>query len=230
MVAVAEFAPERVVVENNNLASVLAAANAVKSGTTEKWQAEQQAAIKEAGSGGTPVSCQMAMAAVGTVMSGGILPEAMVISGVISAGAVGGVDYVMNGSVDPKNVIAAYWSGALTRYTGFESTVLINTGSSAIVSYLDGKNPFLYGTIGGLGGAICYGVGNKLIEQILGEVVNPMWKSLQWEDIGYGISQPYRLSPVPGIVGPAGGGVAGEVFNVVVDPSTPANNKNGAAK
>ncbi|AYY06309.1 hypothetical protein EGY04_15435 [Enterobacter roggenkampii] len=60
MVAVAEFAPERVVVENNNLASVLAAANAVKPGTKEKWQAEQQAAIKEAGSGGTPVSCQMA--------------------------------------------------------------------------------------------------------------------------------------------------------------------------
>ncbi|HFV9223133.1 TPA: hemagglutinin repeat-containing protein [Enterobacter roggenkampii] len=216
--------------ENNNLASVLAAANAVKPGTTEKWQAEQQAAIKEACSGGTPVSCQMAMAAVGTVMSGGILPEAMVISGVISAGAVGGVDYVMNGSVDPKNVIAAYWSGALTRYTGFESTVLINAGSSAIVSYMDGKNPFLYGTIGGLGGAIGYGVGNKLIEPILGDVVNPMWKSLQWEDIGYGISQPYRLSPVPGIVGAAGGGVAGEVFNVVVDPSTPANNKNGAAK
>lgn len=216
--------------ENNNLASVLAAANAVKPGTTEKWQAEQQAAIKEACSGGTPVSCQMAMAAVGTVMSGGILPEAMVISGVISAGAVGGVDYVMNGSVDPKNVIAAYWSGALTRYTGFESTVLINAGSSAIVSYLDGKNPFLYGTIGGLGGAIGYGVGNKLIEPILGDVVNPMWKSLQWEDIGYGISQPYRLSPVPGIVGAAGGGVAGEVFNVVIDPSTPANNKNGAAK
>ncbi|HEM8077821.1 TPA: contact-dependent inhibition toxin CdiA [Enterobacter roggenkampii] len=216
--------------ENNNLASVLAAANAVKPGTTEKWQAEQQTAIKEACSGGTPVSCQMAMAAVGTVMSGGILPEAMVISGVISAGAVGGVDYVMNGSVDPKNVIAAYWSGALTRYTGFESTVLINAGSSAIVSYLDGKNPFLYGTIGGLGGAIGYGVGNKLIEPILGDVVNPMWKSLQWEDIGYGISQPYRLSPVPGIVGAAGGGVAGEVFNVVVDPSTPANNKNGAAK
>jgi len=35
---------------------------------------------------------------------------------------------------------------------------------------------------------------------------------------------------VPGIVGAAGGGVAGEVFSVVVDPSTPANNKNGAAK
>lgn len=146
------------------------------------------------------------------------------------AGAVGGVDLVMNGSVDPKNIIAAYWSGTLTRYTGFESTVLINAGSSAIVSYMDGKNPFLYGTIGGLGGAIGYGVGNKIIEPMLGEAINPTWKALQWDDIGMGVSQPYRLSPVPGIVGTSGGGIAGEIFNVTVDPSTPENNKNGAAK
>nr|WP_304502715.1 VENN motif pre-toxin domain-containing protein [Citrobacter sp. EC_71] len=179
-------------VENNSLGSVLAAANANKPGTTENYASGTQAAIKEACSGNTPVSCQMAVAALGTVMSGGVLPEAMVISGVISAGAVGGVDYVMNGSVDPKNVIAAYWSGALTRYTGFESTVLINAGSSAIVSYLDGKNPFLYGTIGGLGGAIGYGIGNKFIEPMLGDVVNPTWKALRWDDIGIGVSQPSK--------------------------------------
>ncbi|ALR75096.1 hypothetical protein [[Enterobacter] lignolyticus] len=172
----------------------------------------------------------MAVAAMGTVMSGGVLPEAMVISGAIGAGAVGGVDYAMNGSVDLKNIIAAYWTGVLTRYTGFKSTVLINAGSSAITSSIDGKNPFLYGTIGGLVGAIGYGIGNKFIEPMLGEAVNPTWKALQWDDIGIGVSQPYRLSPVPGIVGAAGGGVAGEVFNVVVDPSSPANNKNGAAK
>ena len=126
---------------------------------------------------------------------------------------------MMNGSVDPKNVIAAYWSGALTRYTGFESTVLINAGSSAIVSYLDGKNPFLYGTIGGLGGAIGYGIGNKFIEPMLGDVVNPTWKALRWDDIGIGVSQPSRLSPIPGIAGTFSGGVAGEVFNVLVDPN-----------
>lgn len=206
-------------VENNSLGSVLAAANANKPGTTENYASGTQAAIKEACSGNTPVSCQMAVAALGTVMSGGVLPEAMVISGVISAGAVGGVDYVMNGSVDPKNVIAAYWSGALTRYTGFESTVLINAGSSAIVSYLDGKNPFLYGTIGGLGGAIGYGIGNKFIEPMLGDVVNPTWKALRWDDIGIGVSQPSRLSPIPGIAGTFSGGVAGEVFNVLVDPN-----------
>ncbi|EMA5188191.1 filamentous hemagglutinin, partial [Salmonella enterica] len=118
---------------------MLAAANAVKPGTTEKWQKEQQAAIKEACSGNTPVSCQMAVAAMGTVMSPWVLPEAMVVTGTVSAGAVGGVDLWMNGSIDPKNIIAAYWSGALTRYTGFKSTVLINAGSGAITSYIDGK-------------------------------------------------------------------------------------------
>ncbi|WP_249538306.1 VENN motif pre-toxin domain-containing protein, partial [Escherichia coli] len=43
------------VVENNSLAHVLAAAEANKAGTAEKWQEEQQAAIREACSGGTPV-------------------------------------------------------------------------------------------------------------------------------------------------------------------------------
>jgi len=101
--------------ENNGLASVLAAAEANKPGTIDKWKEEQQAAIKEACSGHTPMSCQMAVAAMGTVMSGGVLPEAMVISGAISAGAVSAVDLWGTGSVDPKNVMAAYWGG------GFDS-------------------------------------------------------------------------------------------------------------
>ncbi|WP_310606959.1 adhesin [Buttiauxella brennerae] len=159
------------------------------------------------------------MAGVGTVLSGGILPEAMVISGAITAGAVGAIDYGLTGTVDPKNVIGAYWAGALTRYTGFKSTVLINAGNGAIVSSLDGKNPFLYGTIGGLGGAIGYGIGNKLIEPMLGDIISPTWKTLRWDDIGMGISQPSRLNPIPGISGTFSGGTSGEGFNVLVDPS-----------
>ncbi|EAQ4583924.1 hypothetical protein OQB14_004478 [Salmonella enterica] len=69
---------------------MLAAVNAVKPGTTEKWQKEQQAAIKEACCGTPPVSCQMAVAAMGTVMSPWVLPEAMVAAGTVSAVAVGG--------------------------------------------------------------------------------------------------------------------------------------------
>ncbi|MBU9834728.1 hypothetical protein FS594_27240 (plasmid) [Rahnella aquatilis] len=174
----------RVVVENNNLASVLTAAETNKPGTAEKWQ-EQQAAIKEACSGGTPVSCEMAMVGVGTVLSAGILPEAI---------------------------------------------VLINAGNGAIVSSINGKNSFLYGTIGGLGGAVGYGIDNKVITPMLDDVINPTWKTLHWDDIGMGISQPSKLSPVPEIAGTAGGGTAGEVFNVVTDPSSPVNNNNGAAK
>lgn len=48
------YRKNRIVVENNALGSVLAAVNAVKPGTTEKWQKEQQAAIKEACCGPPP--------------------------------------------------------------------------------------------------------------------------------------------------------------------------------
>lgn len=78
---------------------VLAVAEANKAGTVDKWQEEQQAAIKEACSGGTPVSCEKAVAMMGTVISGGVLPEAMVVSGVITSGAVSVVDWLMTGSL-----------------------------------------------------------------------------------------------------------------------------------
>ncbi|WP_244319972.1 VENN motif pre-toxin domain-containing protein [Enterobacter cancerogenus] len=215
----------KTVVENNSLANVLAAAEANKPGTVEKWKEEQQAAIKEACSGGTPVSCEMAVAMVGTVMSGGVLPEAMLISGAITSGVVSGVDWVMTGSVDPKNAIAAYWGGVLTTYTGLKSTVLINAANGAITSSIDGKNPFLYGTISGLGGAIGYGVGNKIIAPMADDFINPTWKNLRWDDIGLGISQPSTLNPLPGIIGTGTGGSSGEIFNVHVDPNGPLSNK-----
>ena len=212
-------------VENNNLASVLAAAEANKPGTAKKWQEQQQAAIREACSGGTPVSCEMAVAGVGTLLSGGILPEAMVIAGVVSAGAISGIDLAANGSVDPKNVIGAYWAGALTRYTGFKTTVLINAATGATTSAIDEKNPFLYGTISGMGSAIGYGIGNKFIAPVLDDAINPTWKTLQWNDIGMGISQPFRLNPIPGTAGTFSGGVAGEGFNVLVDPHNNMGNE-----
>jgi hypothetical protein len=211
--------------ENNNLAQVLAAAEANKKGTIEKWQADKQAEIEKACNSGTPVSCQMAVAAMGTIISPWILPEAVAISGAIGAGAVGAIDYGLTGSVDPKNVIGAYWTGALTRYAGFKSTVAINAAGGAITSYIDGKNPFLYGTISGVGGAIGYGIGNKIITPIADDIFNPTWKTLRWDDIGMGISRPSTLNPIPAITGTAGGGLAGETFNVLTDPNASLENE-----
>ncbi|WP_333896026.1 hemagglutinin repeat-containing protein [Mixta calida] len=212
-------------VENNALGSVLAAANKQKPGTTANYESGTQAAIKEACSGGTPVSCQLAVAAMGTIISPWILPEAVAISGAIGTGAVGAIDYGLTGSVDPKNVIGAYWTGALTRYTGFKSTVAINAAGGAITSYIDGKNPFLYGTISGVGGAIGYGIGNKIITPIADDIFNPTWKTLRWDDIGMGISRPSTLNPIPAITGTAGGGLAGETFNVLTDPNASLGNE-----
>ncbi|WP_158698835.1 hypothetical protein [Cronobacter dublinensis] len=65
----------------------------------------------------------------------------MATSGAIAAGAVSAIDYGLTGSVDPKNVISAYWTGVLTWYTGFKSTVVINAAGGAITNYIDGKNP-----------------------------------------------------------------------------------------
>ncbi|MCZ7840989.1 VENN motif pre-toxin domain-containing protein [Leclercia adecarboxylata] len=228
--AVAGAQSGKTVVENNSLAHVLAVAEANKPGTAQKWQEEQQAAIKKACSGDTPISCQMAVAAMGTMMSGGVLPEAMVISGGISSGVVSAVDYLITGTFDPQNAMAAYWGGALTRYTDFKSTVLINASIGGATSSIDGKNPFLYGTINGVGSAIGYGMGNKVIAPIMDDYFNPISKKILWDDIGMGISQPSRLNPVPGIAGTAGGGAAGEIFNVIVDPNKTENNKKDAIK
>jgi hypothetical protein len=136
----------------------------------------------------------------------------------------------MTGTVDPKNAMAAYWGGALTRYTGFKSTVLINAAIGGATSSIDGKNPFLYGTINGVGSAIGYGIGNKVIVPIMDDYFNPISKTIHWDDIGMGMSQPSKLNPVPGISGTAGGGAAGEVFNVIVDPNKPENDKKDTVK
>ncbi|WNN48567.1 adhesin [Siccibacter colletis] len=152
-------------------------------------------------------------------MSGFVLPSAMIASGLISAGAVGGIDLGMNGSIDPKNIISAYWVGALTRDTGFKSTVMINAAGGATTSYIDGKKPFLYGTISGLSGAIGYGIGNKFIAPVADDIINPTWKTLRWDAISMGISKTAVLNPLPGVMGTVGGGSAGEAFNILIDPA-----------
>lgn len=105
------------VVENNSLAHVLAAAEANKAGTAEKWQEEQQTAIREACSGGTPVSCETAVAAMGSAMVWPLLPGAAATTSLIGAGANAGIGLLINGKVNPNDVILGYWTGVFTAGT-----------------------------------------------------------------------------------------------------------------
>ncbi|MGQ8817307.1 VENN motif pre-toxin domain-containing protein [Serratia sp. NA_13] len=193
---------------------MLAAAEKNKPGTIEKWQAEQQAAIKEACSGGTPVSCQTMVVAVSSAMAWPLLPGAAATTSLIGAGANAGVGLLINGEVNPNDVILGYWTGAFTAGTGLWGTMAVNAGSSATSSYLKGDDPLKGGTISGAASGLGYGVG-KLVELPLDKVLNPMkpWKDWIWTDVGMGISKPLSIDPLSGAFGNAGASLGTEIIN-----------------
>ncbi|ELO4994199.1 VENN motif pre-toxin domain-containing protein [Escherichia coli] len=212
--AVAGAQSGKTTVENNSLANVLAAANKQKPGTLENYASGTQAAIKEACSGNTPVSCQLAVAATGSVMAWPLLPEAAALTSLIGAGANAGVGLLINGEVNPDDVILGYWTGAFTAGTGLWGTMAVNAGSGATSSYLKGDDPLKGGLISGAASGLGYGAG-KLVELPFDKVLNPMkpWKDWLWTDVGMGISKPLPINPVPGVAGNITGSVTTEYGN-----------------
>ena len=201
-------------VENNALGSVLAAANKQKPGTVENYASGTQAAIKEACSGGTPVSCETAVAAMGSAMAWPLLPVAAATTSLIGGGANAAVGLLINGEVNPNDVILGYWTGAFTAGTGLWGTMAVNAGSGATSSYLKGDDPLKGGLISGATSGLGYGAG-KLVELPFDKVLNPMkpWKDWIWTDVGMGISKPLPINPVPGMAGNASGSAATEILN-----------------
>jgi len=202
----------KVAVENNNLASVLAAAEANKPGTAEKWQEQQQAAIRDACSGETPISCETAVAAMGSAMVWPLLPGAAATTSLIGAGANVGVGLLVNGEVNPNDVILGYWTGVFTAGTGLWGTMGVNAISGGTSSYLKSDDPLKDGAINGAASGLGYGFGKLALGQ-LDKVLNPSWKNWKWVDIGMGISKPMPLEPLPGIAGNVIGSGATEFTN-----------------
>lgn len=200
--------------ENNALGSVLDAANKHKPGTTANYESGTQAAIKEACSGGTPISCETAVAAMGSAMAWPLLPAAAATTSLIGAGANAGVGYLINGEVNPNDVILGYWTGAFTAGPGLWGTMGVNATSGATSSYLKGDDPLKGGAISGAVSGLGYGVG-KLVELPLDKVLNPMkpWKDWIWTDVGIGISKPLPINSLPGVAGNIAGSVITEYGN-----------------
>ncbi|WP_313656383.1 VENN motif pre-toxin domain-containing protein, partial [Pantoea sp.] len=187
-------------VENNALANVLAAAEANKKGTIKKYESATQKAIREACSGGMPISCETAVAAVGSAIAWPLLPAAAATTSLIGAGANAGVGYLINGEVNPKDVILGYWTGAFTAGTGLWGTMGVNAASGAASSYLRGDDPLKGGAMSGAASGFGYGVG-KVVQGQFDKMLNPNWKNWEWVDMGIGISKPMPLDPLPGITG-----------------------------
>ncbi|WP_214086649.1 VENN motif pre-toxin domain-containing protein, partial [Photorhabdus heterorhabditis] len=199
-------------VDNNALASVLAAAEANKKGTVEKWQQDKQTEIQKACSGNTPLSCQTMVAAEGSVLALPWLSGASATTGLIGAVANTGIQYLANGNVDPNDAIFAYWTGAFTANTGLWGTIAWNAGMGAASSYVKGDDPLKGGMISGAASGIGYGVG-KLAQNPLEKFINPNWKNYEWVNVGIGISKPLPLSSLPGVAGNIVSSVSTEFSN-----------------
>ncbi len=129
----------------------------------------------------------------GALASAGLiyLPGGMQITGAIGGTANAGIQYLINGEVNPTDVLIATYVGAFTRNTGLKGTMSWNAAGGATSSYLKGDNPFTGGLINGLASGMGYGAG-KLVELPFDKVLNPMkpWKDWIWTDVGMGISKP----------------------------------------
>ncbi|MDU4092037.1 MAG: adhesin [Pantoea sp.] len=152
------------------------------------------------------------MAAVGSAIAWPLLPGAAATTSLIGAGANAGVGLLINGEVNPNDVILGYWTGAFTAGTGLWGTMGVNAASGATSSWLKGDDPLKGGVMSGAASGLGYGAG-KVLQGRLDKVLNPNWKNWEWVDVGMGISKPLPLDPVPGTLGNALGSVATEIIN-----------------
>jgi filamentous hemagglutinin len=143
-------------------------------------------------------SVAFAMASAGLVY----LPGGMQVTAGIGGTANAGIQYAINGTVNPTDVLIATYVGAFTANTGVWGTVGWNAAGGAASSYLNGDDPFKGGVISGAASGIGYGIG-KTATISLDKWVNPTWKNYEWVNMGMGISKPLPLSPIPGISGNA---------------------------
>ncbi len=136
-----------------------------------------------------------AMASAGLIY----LPVGMQVTAGIGGTANAGIQYLINGTVNPTDVLIASYVGAFTANTGFYGTVGWNAAGGATSNWLKGDDPLM----GAAGSAVGYGIGNKIVSPALDKVFNPKWKNYSWVDMGMGISKPLPPSPVPGMAGAA---------------------------
>ncbi|MFJ5855588.1 hemagglutinin repeat-containing protein [Enterobacter cancerogenus] len=137
-----------------------------------------------------------AMASAGLIYLPGGMQVTAGIGGVTNAG----VQFLVNGEINPTDVLIASYVGAFTSSTGVWGTMGWNAAGGAISNYIKGDDPLMGALVSGGSAGIGYGIG-KAATISLDKWVNPAWKNYEWTDMGMGISKPLPLSPIPGITG-----------------------------
>lgn len=128
----------------------------------------------------------------------------------IGGTANAGIQYLINGKINPTDVLIASYIGAATAGSGFWGTVGWNATGGATSNYLKGDDPLTGAGWGAAGSAFGYGMGKYLIEVPLNKVLNPNWKNWEWTDMGMGISKPLQFDVRPGTWGTISGSATTE--------------------
>ena len=133
------------------------------------------------------------------------LPGSMQVAAGIGGAANAGVQYVMNGTINPGDVLIASYVGAFTANTGLYSTVAINAAGGGLSNAIKGDSILEGATWGAFGSFAGYKLGNDIIEPYLGTQFAPLWKDTTW----LGSLIPTTL---PKVVGVSGGAMATETI------------------
>lgn len=163
------------------------------------------------------------VAAAGSALAWPLLPETAMTTSLIGGMANAEVQYGVNGSVDPNDVILAYWTGGLTARTGVVGTIYWNGVGGGASAYLKGDDPFQAGLISGAGAGFGYGIGKLFslgtngVGNWLSDVWDPKFNPVlrnQTEVTGqFSISKYMLPSKVPGVVGNLGSSLTTEGTN-----------------
>lgn len=138
-----------------------------------------------------------AMASAGLIY----LPGGMQVTAGIGGTANAGIQYLINGTVNPTDVLIASYVGAFTSSTGGWGTVGWNAASGATSNYFKGDDPLTGAAWGALGASVGYLGGKYLIQAPLNKTLNPSWKKYEWVSMDIGISKPMLFDVRPAIWG-----------------------------
>ncbi|SFC76634.1 VENN motif pre-toxin domain-containing protein [Pragia fontium] len=180
--------------------------NAIVASMTGKTDEEIRQEIKnqfDSACSGNLKQCQDMLLIGGTLAFLPVLPEAVLISGSVGGGANIGIQYLANGTVDPRDAVYASWVGMATAGSGFWGTVSWNTAGGALSSYTKDENPLVGGLVSGAGSSIGYGIG-KLTQGQFNKVMNENWKNWSFTNPNlaeFGISQALPQSSFPSVIG-----------------------------
>ncbi|MEI9484274.1 VENN motif pre-toxin domain-containing protein, partial [Enterobacter cancerogenus] len=156
----------------------------------------------------------------------------------LGAGANAGVNYWVDGSIDPANAAIAGWVNVLSMGNGLTGTVGWNAIGGALGNWIDNKDPLSGALINGAGSGIGYGIGKGLS---WGVNAGANWSKGGWDpkfnaDLRQftevkgelGLSKEMKPSNIPSSFGDLGGSVFSEITGKGIEniSSRDSNRKN----